>query len=302
MDVGLVLAVVAVAVAVAYVSLVIGTRTQDIRRSVNRRLQDLQTSRDVMDRSIVDRALLPTFRRIGALGLRITPQQWADRTRSRLIRAAWYPTIDEPSWAAVRVVSLVLGIVAFFYFSQFVSPGIQTIALLTICLLGGYAGPDQILNRRAADRARSIERDLPDIIDLLVISIEAGMGFEAALGRVVTHVPGELSEEFGRMLQETRVGVSRHEAMLSLAERTDVDDLNSFVLAMNQADAFGVSVGRMLRVQADEMRVRRRQRAQERAFAAPVKMVFPLVFCIFPSIFVVLLGPAALNIFENLVD
>jgi tight adherence protein C len=156
------------------------------------------------------------------------------------------------------------------------------------------------LSRKINDRRAAIEKDLPDVIDLLVISVEAGLGFEAALGRVVQNVPGELSDEFSRMLQETRVGVSRQEAMKSLAHRTDVDDLNSFILAMNQADAFGVSIARMLRVQADEIRVRRRQRAQERAFAAPVKMTFPLVFCIFPAIFTVLLGPAFIQIFETI--
>ena len=135
---------------------------------------------------------------------------------------------------------------------------------------------------------------------LLVISVEAGLGFEAALGRVVQNVPGELSNEFSRMLQETRVGVSRSEAMKALADRTDVDELNSFILSINQADQFGVSISRMLRVQADEIRVRRRQKVQERAFAAPVKMVFPLVLCIFPGIFVVLLAPAALQIVDSL--
>ena len=141
-----------------------------------------------------------------------------------------------------------------------------------------------------------MERDLPDVIDLLVISVEAGLGFEGALGRVVQNVPGELSDEFSRMLQETRVGVSRNQALKSLAERTDVDDLNTFIMALTQADAFGVSISRMLRVQADEMRVRRRLRAQERAFAAPVKMTFPLVLCIFT----VLLGPAAIQIADSI--
>jgi tight adherence protein C len=163
-------------------------------------------------------------------------------------------------------------------------------------------GPDAILTRKVDERKKAVERDLPDVIDLLVISVEAGLGFEAALGRVVQNVPGELSDEFSRMLQETRVGVSRSEAMRNLAGRTNVDDLNSFILSINQADQFGVSIARMLRVQADELRVRRRQRAQERAFGAPVKMVFPLVLCIFPGLFVVLLGPAAIKIFDTLLS
>ena len=182
---------------------------------------------------------------------------------------------------------------------QGVVPGLQKVLLLGLALAMGVLGPDAVLARKIDDRRAGMERDLPDIIDLLVISVEAGLGFESALGRVVENIPGELSDEFGRMLQETRVGVRRVQAMRDLAERTDVDDLNSFIMAMNQADTFGVSVSRMLRVQADEIRVRRRQRAQEKAFAAPVKMVFPLVLCIFPSLFVVLLGPAVIQIVES---
>jgi tight adherence protein C len=145
-------------------------------------------------------------------------------------------------------------------------------------------------------------RALPDVLDLLVISVEAGLGFDSALSRVVSTVPGPLSEEFFRMLQETRVGVSRRDAMRHLMDRTDLDELRSFILAMIQAEAFGVTISRVLRVQADEMRVKRRQRAQEKAFAAPVKLVFPLVFCIFPSLFIVLLGPAAISIGDAFID
>ena len=131
---------------------------------------------------------------------------------------------------------------------------------------------------------------------------KAGLGFDSAMARVVGTVPGPLSEEFFRMLQETRVGVSRRDAMRHLTDRTDLDELRSFLLAMMQAEAFGVAIAQVLRVQADEMRIQRRQRAQEKAFAAPVKMVFPLVFCIFPALFIVLLGPAALQIFKTFTE
>jgi tight adherence protein C len=160
----------------------------------------------------------------------------------------------------------------------------------------GFFGPDAWLRRHIDERKSSMQKALPDTLDLLVISVEAGLGFDSALARVVQTVPGALSEEFFRMLQETRVGVSRRDAMRHLLDRTDLDELRSFLLAMMQAEAFGVTIARVLRVQADEMRVKRRQRAQEKAFAAPVKLVFPLVFCIFPSLFIVLLGPAAIQI------
>ena len=165
----------------------------------------------------------------------------------------------------------------------------------------GIFGPEARLNGAIGKRRTEIEQQLPDVIDLLVISVEAGLGFDAALGRVIQNVPGELAREFQRTLQETRVGVSRVDALRSLAARTDVDDLNSFVLALIQADQFGVSIARVLRVQAEEMRIRRRQRAQERAFAAPVKLIFPLLIFIFPALFIVILGPAAITIYETLV-
>ena len=263
------------------------------------RLASLQSRDELLAANFSERAMAPLVGKVGRFLLRFTPLGWAKRAEARLAIAGWFPRIDGNSWAAIRVVSVVAALAAFVAL-QGILPAGQKVMIFGLMAVAGVLGPESVLTRKITERKEKVARELPDVIDLLVISVEAGLGFEAALGRVVQNVPGELSDEFARMLQETRVGVSRSDAMKALAERTDVDELNSFILSINQADQFGVSVARMLRVQADEIRVRRRQKVQEKAFAAPVKMTFPLVLCIFPAIFVVLLAPAAMQIVESL--
>jgi len=291
-------AVIASAITIGALVFWAGNGVVSARRSSSRRLASLQTRDEVLSTGISERAIAPVVEKLGGFALRFTPQGWVDKAQKKLVYAGMSERMDGNTWAALRIISLLGVLILFFVVVGAGGSAGQKLMMFAFLMAIGFLGPESVLNRRIDERRKDMEKSLPDIIDLLVISVEAGLGFEAAMARVVQAVPGELSREFSRTLQETRVGVSRHKALRALAERTDVDDLNAFILALIQADQFGVSIARMLRVQADEMRVRRRQRAQEKAFAAPVKLVFPLVLCIFPAMFVVLLGPAAINIAE----
>jgi tight adherence protein C len=233
---------------------------------------------------------------------RFTPVGYLEKKQHQLTLAGNPANLDAPSFVVIKLLTTIAGLFGAFFLTSYGGDALQRTALFVMPIVLGFFGPDAWLKRKIDDRAHTMLRALPDILDLLVISVEAGLGFDSALSRVVATVPGPLSEEFFRMLQETRVGVSRRDAMRHLMDRTDIDELRSFILAMIQAEAFGVTIARVLRVQADEMRVKRRQRAQEKAFAAPVKLVFPLVFCIFPALFIVLLGPAAISISAAFAD
>ncbi len=257
---------------------------------------------EAMEAGFVERAIAPAFDRVGGFAIRLTPVGWASRANQRLTLAGWGEALDASAWAAIKLLGTGTAVVLWLLVQGFFDSVLVKFLFLGMLVFVGFFGPDGILNARIDERRRAMRNQLPDILDLLVISVEAGLGFDAALARVVETVPGEMSAEFRRMLRETRVGVSRRDAMAHLADRTDVEELDSFLLAMGQADSFGVSVARVLRVQAEEIRVRRRQRAQERAVSAPVKMTFPLVFCIFPALFVLLLGPAVIQVWENIIN
>ena len=248
-----------------------------------------------------ERALAPVLAGLTGLGRRFTPVGYVDQVKRKhaALGISGAETVDR--FLAVRVVSVALIPVMFIlFFFVLQPPGMLRIGgfLLVSVLL--VLGPDATLNRKVDERKMSIRIALPDVLDLLVISVEAGLGFEQALDRTVASVPGALTEEFSRMLGEVRAGASRGDAMRNLEARCDVPELRSFVLAILQADTFGVSIGRVLRAQADEMRIKRRQLAQEQAQKAPVKMLIPMVFCIFPALFVVVLGPAIINIANNI--
>lgn len=251
---------------------------------------------ETLAKPLAERAIAPVILGLGRFLRRLTPVGYLEKTQHRLVLAGNPGNLDAPAFTVIKLITTVAGVILALFAQGVATDGLQRLALFVLPIVLGFFGPEAWLTRKVDERRVAMQKALPDVLDLLVISVEAGLGFDAALARVVGTVPGPLSEEFFRMLQETRVGVSRRDAMRHLMDRTDLDELRSFILAMLQAEAFGVAIARVLRVQADEMRVKRRQRAQEKAFAAPVKLVFPLVFCIFPSLFIVLLGPAAIQI------
>jgi tight adherence protein C len=250
--------------------------------------------------SIGDRVAAPLLQGVVQLGRRFTPVGYVDKTKKKLVISGKANPEDLDRFLAVRV-GTIAAIPVFWFLLLFVAhlKGDLRIAAPAMIALAMALGPDAILNRKVVERQDKIRRELPDILDLLTISVEAGLGFEQALDRTVSAVPGPLSDEFSRMLNETRAGSSRSEAMRAIDARTDVLEVRSFVLAILQADTFGVSIGKILRAQADEMRVKRKQLAQEKAQKAPVKMLLPMVFCVFPALFVVVLGPAVINILHT---
>jgi tight adherence protein C len=298
-DVALLFPVIAVFVALAALFLWIGNGVVKAQRATMDRLgvygKDALREQ-TLAKPLAERAIAPVVLSVGRVLNRLTPVGYMNNLQHKLVLAGSPGNLDAPSFVVIKVLTTIVGLVLAFFAQGVANTFVQRVMLVGLPIFLGFFGPDAWLARKVDDRRTTMQKALPDVLDLLVISVEAGLGFDAALTRVVSTVPGPLSEEFFRMLQETRVGVSRRDAMRHLMDRTDLDELRSFLLAMMQAEAFGVAIARVLRVQAEEMRVKRRQRAQEKAFAAPVKIVFPLVFCIFPSLFIVLLGPAAIQI------
>ncbi len=175
----------------------------------------------------------------------------------------------------------------------------STAAGLSLAVAAGFILPDYYLKMCAGKRREEIQDNLPDVLDLLTVSVEAGLGFDGALVKVVEKTKGVVSREFNRVLQEIKMGKPRRDALRDLGNRSGVDDMVSFVGSIIQADQLGVSIGNVLRLQSEQMRQKRRQRAEEKAMKAPIKMLIPLVLFIFPTIFIVVLGPAALQIMDT---
>ncbi|MFN2489225.1 MAG: type II secretion system F family protein [Actinomycetota bacterium] len=249
-------------------------------------------------RSLLERAFLPLLRRTETLARRITPGDMRARVAHKLALAGSPGNWDADKMIAVRLLGGVGAPLAILMLSLS-GGGTSTLVLVALSAFVGAQGPDMWLSRKAQSRQAEIRASLPDTIDLLTISVEAGLGFDAALSQVVHKVAGELSAEITRTMQEMQVGASRAEAFRNLAARSDVEELKSFVIALTQADAFGISASKVLRAQSKEMRTKRRQRAEEQAMKLPVKLLFPLIFCVLPTLFIVILGPGIIRMIAS---
>ncbi len=251
---------------------------------------------------LAERALMPVLGLLTSIGRRLTPVGYVDGVRHKFVLSGRPSAASVDRFLAIRVVTVVMVPVSLWFFYILNPIGFAGKTQMGVALLSALVlilGPDARLNRAVDERKADVLRGLPDVIDLLVISVEAGLGFEQALQRVVLSVEGPLADEFSRMLGEVRAGSTRADAMRAMDNRIEVAEVRSFVLAILQADTFGVSIGRVLRSQAEEMRIKRRQLAQEKAQKAPVKMLIPMVFCIFPALFTIVLGPAVIRISNN---
>jgi tight adherence protein C len=270
-------------------------RTLKALRAVEIRPADLRNRE--LARPARERLIKPFYAAALALTRRFTPAGARDAIRRKLIMAGSPAAWDPDGILVAKLAGLVGGVIVgllFLGIFSFAWP-IRVIGFIALSLLG-YWLPNIILTNTVQRRQNEIRTALPDSIDLLTICVEAGLGFDAAMAHVSKSTTGPLADEFYRTLQEVQLGRSRNEAMRNLADRSNVPELRAFVLAMVQADVFGVSVANVLRVQAKEMRVKRRQLAEERAMKVPIKVLFPVLFCIFPALFVVILGPAIMRI------
>ncbi|WP_052336308.1 type II secretion system F family protein [Nocardioides alkalitolerans] len=273
------------------------TRSLAMLQAMSRAPEELK--KDV-DRPFSERVLDPLLERITRLGARLTGGDAAVRIQRKLDHAGspagW--TIDRV--ASTKVVGAIAGAAISLLLVVILGPGIAiAILLVGVGAALGFFGPDMWLYQRSYDRAESISDELADSIDLLTISVESGLGFDAALQQVARNTEGPLGEEFARVLKEMQLGVGRSAAMRNLADRTKVDDLKSFIGALVQADAFGVPIGQVLRTQSKEMRLKRRQYAEKRAQQVPVKITVPLILLILPCLFIAVMGPAVLAIMDS---
>lgn len=302
MSVPLLIGIVLIIIILAVLLVIAGIRAPQASNPISDRLAEYSAREEPMSleeielsQRFYERIILPIFNSVGRLASRFTPQATLESAKSRLETAGNPMSMDPAFFLAMRfVLAVVFGGGLFLVFTISGRNWLTGLGLASLFMFIGYMFPSMWLSSRINARQKSVFRAMPDALDLLTICVEAGLGFDSAMKKVHEKWEDELALEFGRVLQEINLGKLRREALKDMAERLQVSELTSFVAAVIQSEQLGVSMAKVLRIQSDQMRVRRRQMAEEEAHRAPIKMIFPIALLIFPSILMILLGPAAM--------
>ena len=287
-------------VTIGIIVAVLGTQMGNSLDPVQARLQQIAVRPRSLEelelqRPLTDRTLKPIIRGLAGLMTRFYPAN-TTKSLSLKLKRAGMETTSSDFFLGVKAFAAIVGAIAVSALVNLMtSDGTQTLLGAIGGLVVGFLAPDFYLGNKAGGRAKAILDALPDALDLLTISVEAGLGFDAALVKVTEKLKGPLSDEFKRAAAEQRVGKSRQEALRGIVERVEQKELASFISAIIQADQLGVSMSKVLRIQSEQMRGDRRQRAEEKAAKAPILIMLPTIGCIFPSLFIVILAPAALS-------
>lgn len=273
-----------------------GAGTVDLTMPETSQPMDMRTI--VLQQGVSDRAVTPFLERVAERFKRYMPIARVSALNRKIVRAG-----SPPGWTVDRVVAakvllaLTFGALLLVRFAS--NPSLLNLVFALVALLFGYFLPDGLLDSKGNARQLAIRSQLSDTIDQLTVMVRAGLGVDAAIARIARGANGPLADEFAHVMQDMRVGVSRGVALTNMADRIDVTELRSFVAALSLAEKMGIPVARTLQVQSEELRIRRRQLAEEQAMKLPVKILFPMIICIMPVIFIVLLGPAAIRILEQ---
>jgi tight adherence protein C len=299
---------VAGAAALAILMIAVGLAGQSSVDPVQARLTQLGTMQAKnleeleLQAPFMERTLRPLAARLSGTFSRFTSASFTAKTEKNLALAGNPGDLRTTDWLGVKAIGAIVFAIVFFLVGLFLlnTGFVMALVLGGVGVLFGYIIPEFWLGGRVKARQKAILLQIPDALDLLTISVRAGLGFDAALGKVVEKMEGPLIDEFRRALAEVRVGKARRDALRDIIPRTEVPALTNFIGAVIQAEQLGVAISKVLQVQSEQLRIERRQRAEEMAAKAPIKMLFPLVGCIFPSLFIVILGPAIILIMKNL--
>jgi tight adherence protein C len=284
---------------------VLMTYVQRGKLAVYKRLDSIgkysaETVDEELNQPLFTRVLRPMFDSMGKTVMKITPKELVTSLESKVVKAGYPGNMTVRDWINLQA-GLMVGLpVLTLAIGGYLGAQIGSLLLLVLVeLIFGYVIPSFILGKKMTERQKAVQNSLPDTIDLLTVSVEAGLGFDGALMKVVDKKTGPLANEFEKVLQEIKVGKPKKDALKDMSDRVGLQDLTMLIGAIIQADQFGVGIANILRIQAEQMRQKRRQRAQEKAMKAPIKMLIPMVIFIFPTLFIVLLGPVIIQLMDQ---